>query len=136
MENKFLDGNERIVQAIAAANAEESMDNFHAVVDAIQDRMIADGHFLLPVVHPDGNEEQFLVRTLRSEKGENYMVAFTSEEEVTKGAPTGILSYFIDSVLEIALQMEGVAGMVIDPWGERFVLNRAAIQMVLEAKQC
>ena len=136
MENKFLDGNERIVQAIAAANAEESMDNFHAGVDAIQDRMIADGHFLLPVVHPDGNEEQFLVRTLRSEKGENYMVAFTSEAEVTKGAPTGILSYFIDSVLEIALQMEGVAGMVIDPWGERFVLNRAAIQMILEAKQC
>ncbi|MGN0995000.1 MAG: SseB family protein, partial [Butyricicoccus sp.] len=109
MENKFLDGNERIVQAIAAANAEESMENFRAVVDAIQDRMIADGHFLLPVVHPDGNEEQFLVRTLRSEKGENYMVAFTSEAEVTKGAPTGILSYFIDSVLEIALQMEGVA---------------------------
>ena len=136
LENKYLVGNERIAQAIKAANAEESMENFRAVVSAIQDRMLEDGHFMLPVVHPNGNPEEFYVRTLRSEAGENFMVAYTSDEEAANGEPTEILSYFIDSVLEIALGMEGVSGMVLDPWGERFVLNRAAIQMILEAKQC
>lgn len=137
MNEKYLEGNEALVQAFRTANAEESMENFHMVVDALQTRMLEDGHLLLPVVHPEGNEEQFIVRTLKSDKGDNYMVAFTSEDEVQKGAPTGILSCFIDMALETALGMERITGMVIDPWSAdaSFVLTRTAIQMVLEAKR-
>ena len=136
IENNYLEGNEVLVEAFRAANAEESIENFHMVVEALQTRMLEDGHLLLPVVHPAGNEEQFIVRTLKSDKGDNYMVAFTGENEVQKGAPTGILSCFIDMVLETALSME-IAGMVIDPWSAEgsFVLTRTAIQMVLEAKR-
>lgn len=137
IENNYLEGNEILVEAFRAANAEESIENFHAVVEAIQTRMLEDGHLLLPVVHPEGNEEQFILRTLKSDKGEQYAVAFTSEDEVQKGAPTGILSCFIDMALETVLGMEGVTGMVIDPWSAEgsFVLTRTAIQMVLEAKR-
>ena len=137
MNQKYLEGNEALVQAFRAANAEESMENFHMVVDALQTRMLEDGHLLLPVVHPEGNEEQFILRTLKSEKGGQYAVAFTSEAEVGKGAPTGILSCFIDMALETVLGMEGVTGMVIDPWSAdaSFVLTRTAVQMVLEAKR-
>ena len=137
MIDHYLEGNETLVEAFRAANAEESIENFHAVVDAIQTRMLADGHLLLPVMHPDGNEEQFIVRTLKSDKGDNYMVAFTSDEEVAKGAPTGILSCFIDMALETALGMDAITGMVIDPWSKdaSFVLTKTAIQMILEAKR-
>lgn len=137
IENNYLEGNEILVEAFRAANAEESIENFHAVVEAIQTRMLEDGHLLLPVVHPEGNEEQFILRTLKSDKGEQYAVAFTGEDEVQKGAPTGILSCFIDMALETVLGMEGVTGMVIDPWSAEgsFVLTRTAIQMVLEAKR-
>ncbi|MBR3867158.1 MAG: SseB family protein [Butyricicoccus sp.] len=137
MNEKYLEGNELLVQAFRTANAEESIEHFHAVVDALQTRMLADGHLLLPVVHPEGNEEQFILRTLKSDKGEQYAVAFTDEDEVQKGAPTGILSCFIDMALETVLGMEGVTGMVIDPWSAdgSFVLTRTAIQMVLEAKR-
>ena len=69
MNEKYLEGNELLVQAFRAANAEESIEHFHAVVDALQTRMLADGHLLLPVVHPEGNEEQFILRTLKSDKG-------------------------------------------------------------------
>ena len=137
MNEKYLEGNELLVQAFRAANAEESIEHFHVVVDALQTRMLADGHLLLPVVHPEGNEEQFILRTLKSDKGEQYAVAFTGEDEVQKGAPTGILSCFIDMALETVLGMEGVTGMVIDPWSAdgSFVLTRTAIQLVLEAKR-
>ena len=137
IEKNYLEGNEFLVEAFRAANAEESLEHFHAVVDALQTRMLADGHLLLPVVHPAGNEEQFILRTLKSEKGDQYAVAFTGEDEVQKGAPTGILSCFIDMALETVLGMEGVTGMVIDPWSTdgSFVLTKTAIQMVLEAKR-
>ena len=59
------------------------------------------------------------------------MVAFTNQEELRKGPPTGAVSNFIEPMLENLLQIGGIEGLLINPWGASVFLGKEDIAMIL-----
>lgn len=59
-------------------------------------------------------------------------MAFTSHEEYAKGQPSEIISNFIDSTLRSSMDMD-IAGFVINPWGQSFMLTKELIEMMFKA---
>lgn len=133
MENTFLIGNERIEAALAAFAAAPGEDTALAVAHALQQRMLQDGHLLIPVQLSEGGQS-YQLRPLQYDSGAVYMVAFTSEAELEKGGPTGILSHFIDVYLDVILDFDEADGLVINPFGQPFFLQKDLIQTILEQR--
>lgn len=127
----FLDGNERIEDAISAYHAESSKENLIAVLEAIRTRMHEDGHFMIPVIASE-NGRDFAFRTVQTKDGKNWLVAFTSPGEHEKGEPSQIVSNFIDAMLKACLD-SSYSGFIINPWGQSFMLTTELIRMLLKA---
>ena len=128
--NMFLDGNELIEEAIGRFYTDSSKDNLGLILDIIRNRMHADGHFIVPVFSDEN--DNFVFRTLTSKDGKLWRVAFTSHEEYAKGQPSEIISNFIDSTLKSSLDMD-IAGFIINPWGQSFMLTKELIEMMFKA---
>lgn len=136
MEDSFLIGNEIIEKALAEANADMNHDTIMNLVHAIQQRMVADGHLLLPVEYPDPEDPNtFQIRGLPNDEGELYMACFTSEEELNKGEPTAVVSHFIDCFIEAVIDSDAVAGIIINPFGITARLPKGVLQIIMEAKR-
>ena len=128
----FLDGNDRIEEAIGKYNADKNKDNLTAVLDTIRDRMHADGHFIFPVLVNEKNETQFVFQTVQTKDGKLWNAAFTSREEFEKGAESRVISNFIDSAMKSCLR-SGTEGLLINPWGQPFMLTKELIEEIFEA---
>ena len=127
--NSFLDGNELIEEAIANFYKENSEENFVNILEAIRGRMHADGHFIFPVMIDEEDPERFAFCTLQANDGKVLQAAFTSQEEYEKGEKRDVISYFIDSALKSCLDSE-LAGIVINPWGQSFLLAKELIEEI------
>lgn len=96
------------------------------VLKAIRTRILRNGHFLVPViVSEDGNE--FVFRLIDGGDGNLWPVVFTSPEEYRKGSKSDILSFFMDTTLETALQDEDMPGFIINSWGKAFRMTKELI---------
>ena len=127
----FLAGNELIEVAIDKFYADSCKENLVGILEAIRQRMHADGHFMFPVAtSDDGNS--FAFRTVQSKDGKEWIAAFTSPAEHEKGEPSEIVSNFIDVMLKEALTAEH-AGFIINPWGKSFMLAKELIEMIFKA---
>jgi len=136
MEDKFLVGNEIIEKALAEVNANMNDDTVMNLVYAIQQRMVADGHVLLPVEFPDPEDPHtFSMRGIPNDEGEIYLACFTSQEELEKGEPTAVVSQFIDVFIDAVLESESVKGIMINPFGITCRLPKGILQIVMEARQ-
>lgn len=62
--------------------------------------MHADGHFIFPVIVNEDDETQFAFRLIQTKDGKVWNAAFTSHEEFEKGAPSRVISNFIDSTMK------------------------------------
>lgn len=127
----FLDGNELIEEAINAYHAEATKENLCAVLEAIRTRMHQDGHFMIPVIMSDDGKE-FAFRSVHTNDGKEWLVAFTSPAEHAKGQPSQIVSSFIDATLKGCMDA-GSPDFIINPWGQSFMLTRELIDMILKA---
>lgn len=127
----FLNGNELIEQAINAFHADATKERLSAVLDAIRQRMHEDGHFMIPVIASEDGTE-FTFRTVQTNDGKEWLVAFTSSAEFQKGQPSQIVSNFIDAMLKACLDTEN-PGFIINPWGESFMLTSELIDMIIKA---
>ena len=128
----MLLGNACIEEAIHQFYLEQTEHRFMGICMAVRNRLAEDGHLLFPVdigVDEDGSQT-FAFKNLELD-GQPVMVAFTSAEEKEKGPEAGGLSTFIDSVLETLLQMDEIAGLLINPWGESIFLGKEDIAMIL-----
>lgn len=126
----FLDGNELIEDAIDIFHADSCKENLVGVLDAIRQRMHADGHFMFPVASfEDG--KGFALRTVLTKDGKEWVAAFTSPAEHEKGEPSEIVSHFIDAMLKEALDSDN-AGFIINPWGKSFMLAKELIEMIFK----
>lgn len=127
-----LAGNEHIEELIHRFHHEQTPELFTAICLAIRKQMANDRHFIFPAditEDKDGNT-LFSFKTLDLEIGP-AMVAFTSLEEKRKAPPSGAVSQFIDSVLEPLMQMDGILGLLLNPWGESLYLGKEDIGMIL-----
>lgn len=153
MHDCFLDGNEKIDEAISRLAVEGTREAMVAVLDTIHNRMLQNGHFLLPTrMKFDVNDFidiskvkigdtvtsneplAFEFCTVQSPDGKQWMVAFTSKQEYEKGeSVNGLISQFIDWILDAALQNDNVEGIVLNPWGQSLTLPKELISMFVEA---
>ena len=146
-----LDGNEAIEEAIKHYYAEQNKENLIAILETIRQRMHNDGHFMIPVIPPKAalnmmdlehvrvgdtvqSEEElhFKLHHLETSDGKQWLVAFTTREEYEKGEKTSIISNFIDSYLKGCKDMNE-AGIIINPWGQSFLLTKELINLILDA---
>ena len=127
----FLDGNELIEEAINAYHAEATKENLCAVLEAIRTRMHQDGHFMIPVIASEDGRD-FAFRSVHTNDGKEWLVAFTSPAEHAKGQPSQIISNFIDVTLKGCMNA-GSPDFVINPWGQSFMLTKELIGMILKA---
>ena len=123
----FLDGNEQIKEAIANLYNENNQENFVNVLESIRHRMHADGHFIFPVLTDEKEPGKFAFCTIQSNDGKVWQAAFTSQEEFEKGEKTSVISYFIDAAMKACLDTDN-AGIIINPWGQAFLLERALME--------
>lgn len=127
----FLAGNELIEEAIDRFYMDSCKKNLVGVLEAIRQRMHADGHFMFPVVSSDGGKS-FAFRTVQTKDGKEWVAAFTSPAEHEKGEPSEFVSNFIDIMLKEALTSDH-SGFIINPWGKSFMLAKELIQMIFMA---
>ena len=127
----FLAGNELIEEAIDRFYMDSCKKNLVGVLEAIRQRMHADGHFMFPVVSSDDGKS-FAFRTVQTKDGKEWVAAFTSPAEHEKGEPSEIVSNFIDIMLKEALTSDH-SGFIINPWGKSFMLAKELIQMIFKA---
>ena len=127
----FLAGNELIEEAIDKFHADSCKENLVGVLDAIRQRMHADGHFMFPVASSEDGKV-FALRTVLTKDGKEWVAAFTSPAEHEKGEPSEIVSHFIDTMLKEALDSDN-AGFIINPWGKSFMLAKELIEMIFKA---
>ena len=127
----FLAGNELIEEAIDKFHADSCKENLVGVLDAIRQRMHADGHFMFPVASSEDGKG-FALRTVLTKDGKEWVATFTSPAEHEKGEPSEIVSHFIDTMLKEALDSDN-AGFIINPWGKSFMLAKELIEMIFKA---
>ena len=124
----FLDGNEVIEEAINAYHMAATKESLSAVLDAIRTRMHQNGHLMIPVIMSE-NGREFTFRTVQTNDGKEWLVAFTSSAEHAKGQPSQILSNFIDATLKACVDT-GSPGIILNPWGQSFMLTTELIGMI------
>ena len=127
----FLDGNELIEDAIDRFYTDSCKENLVGVLEAIRQRMHADGHFMFPVASSEDGKG-FALRTVLTKDGKEWVAAFTSPAEHEKGEASEIVSHFIDAMLKEALDSDN-AGFIINPWGKSFMLTKELIGMIFKA---
>ena len=130
--NGFLEGNEIIEVAVDRYNEDDSKENLVAVLDAIRQRMHADGHFIHPVFVNEKNENEFAFRMLTTKDGKVWNVAFTSHVEYEKGEGSHVMSNFIDDSMKFCLESKS-DGIIINPWSQTFLLTKELMKMIFKA---
>lgn len=149
----ILTGNIIIEEAIDRYYKDSNRENLIGVMDAILQRMKADGHFLIPVIPPQAmfdmididhvkigdtvtsqEEMHFKLHHIQTNDGKMWLVAFTSDEEYHKGEAASIINHFIGSVLEGCADM-AEEGIVINPWGQSFLLTKDLINLILQVSK-
>lgn len=132
-----------IEAAIAAFHEKTDKNNLSAVLESIHRRMFEGGRFMVPVIAPPIMADMFDIEQLKvgdvvkaeedmrfkfqhltTEDGKLWAVAFTSEEEYSKGDASDLFTMDIRQVLEGFAGDGEEDGIVINPWGNKFMLTK------------
>ena len=135
MEESFVDptlhGNEKIKEAIHLFHQEQTNERYDLGCLAVRERILCEGHLIFPadIIEAEAGTTNFLFKTMEM-NGMDFLAAFTDQEEYEKRPASGAVSQFIDVMLENVMQQEDIAGVIINPWGEPFVLCKSDIAMI------
>ena len=83
-----------------------------------------------------GNKEQIdvsLIGNDKTEDGQMWWIAYTSFDEELKGADN-IKSTFltdIDKLLNSALQVDEISGIIINPWNKTLMIDKELIKIII-----
>ena len=131
-QDKGLQGNEKIEQAIAALQQEATQEMLAHTLTVIRRRMRENGQFILSVEPPTG-DNQLRIGTVKTGDGKIWWAAFTGFEEELKGGGSVMSTFMTDigKVLEAALSEEEINGVIINPWNRTLMLDKTLIRIVL-----
>lgn len=146
-----LAGNMGIENAIEQYYANQSKETVIGVLEAVRQRMHEDGCFVVPVILPQAaidmidiehvkvgdtisspEELHFKLHHLETQDGQQWLVAFTSHEEYEKGESASTVINGIEDMLKGCRDMPE-AGIIINPWGNSFLLTKELIHLILKA---
>ncbi|MCD8300938.1 MAG: ADP-ribosylglycohydrolase family protein [Clostridiales bacterium] len=146
------DGNRPIEAAIARLYEQSSRERLEEFFDILLDRMGQNGDFLVPYMtdtpfftdedlervqigktyHLD-HDVRMKIQTLMDEQKREWIGIFTSEEEMNKGDDAPVrMNRSVTDILQIAWNQENITGVVINPFGNSFRMQRATIGALLE----
>lgn len=131
-QDKGLQGNEKIEQAIAALQQEATQEMLAHTLTVIRRRMRENGQLILSVEPPTG-DNQLRIGTVKTGDGKVWWAAFTSFEEELKGGGS-IQSTFltdIDQLFHSALQINEIEGIILNPWNRTIMLDKNLINIIL-----
>lgn len=146
---------QEIENAIATLSQEseiEPKDRLINVLESIRMAMNKQEMFIIPVELPEAaiemidpenikvgdvieNKEplHFKMRGIQLKEGGTALVAFTSQDEVRKGADTSTITGDIENFLQSVMMNSNVEGVVINPWDGDFFLPKNFIKLIFEA---
>ena len=78
------------------------------------------------------DENRFSFQAIQTKDGKLWNAAFTSQAEFEKGAPSRVISNFVDSSMKFCMESE-TEGFIINPWGQSFMLAKELIEMIFKA---
>lgn len=142
---------ERAIQGLYRAQNEES---FWTLMSALNYALEINTYVLVPVQtaltvhnapapwteHPIPAERSggLPLWILRSEKGRNWLPVFTSSRTAAADRSTAarpMSQHTLRDALSLALETEGVDGVVIDPWGSSATLDASLLNGLLHAER-
>ncbi len=144
--------NELIEATIIDFYKQMNGDMFAQLLNAIHLTMKSDGQFIIPVEMSDAlldmfdidkikvgdivtttQEVRMKLQRIKTNDEKEWLAAFTNMNEVQKGATTSTITQSIDYFLKAVLDMEGVEGVIINPWDNSFSLDKDTIKLLFEA---
>lgn len=131
-----LQGNEKIEDAILGLQKESTKEMLAHTLSVIRRRMKEKGQVILAVEPPKGLE-QIQIQAVQTSDGQSWWTAFTSFEEELKGGDSVKSTFFltdIDKLFETVLQVEGIQGIILNPWNRTIILDKNLIRVILGAK--
>lgn len=131
-----LQGNDKIEEAIAALQKEPTEEMLAHTLTVIRRRMKENGHFIASV-DQDAGDGSLKLRVLHTPDGKAWFSAFTSFEEQLKGS-NPVMSAFtaqISRLFQIALESEGIEGLILNPWNRTLMLDRQLIRVIVPVHQ-
>ncbi|TDP56463.1 SseB family protein [Aminicella lysinilytica] len=146
-----INDNYRIDKALVEFKAKPNRENAVGVMETIRLSMDMEKNILVPVELPDGitdweslldpsgnfvvaEDTPINIRTLGNPEGtDSYYVAFTNADELSKGQPTASLEIDINELIDMFNDNDEIDGIVLNPWGISFLLDKDMIEMIVEA---
>lgn len=128
-----LKGNEKIEEYIGYLQQEPTQEMLAVALTAIRRRMKAGGQFVI-AIKPDP-DRGLTAQLMQLPDGSRWAVAYTGFEEQEKG-DTAVMSTFLADMREVlskALAMDGVSGLILNPWNRTMRLDRSLIRLILGA---
>ena len=131
-QDKGLQGNEKIEQAIAGLQQEATQEMLAHTLTVIRRRMRENGQLILSVEPPTG-DNQLRIGTVKTGDGKVWWAAFTSFEEELKGGGSVQSTFLtdIDQLFHSALQVNEIKGIILNPWNRTIMLDKNLINIIL-----
>ena len=131
-QDKGLQGNEKIEQAIAGLQQEATQEMLAHTLTVIRRRMRENGQLILSVEPPTG-DNQLRIGTVKTGDGKVWWAAFTSFEEELKGGGSVQSTFLtdIDQLFNSALQVNEIEGIILNPWNRTIMLDKNLINIIL-----
>ena len=135
-QDKGLQGNEKIEQAIEALQQEATQELLAHALTVIRRRMKEDGQFILAVEPPTG-DNQLRIGTVKTGDNKVWWAAFTSFEEELKGADSVKSTFLTDmgKLFQAALTVPDIQGVILNPWNRTLMLDKHLIEILLPKKE-
>ena len=131
-QDKGLQGNEKIEQAIVALQQEATQEMLAHTLTVIRRRMRENGQFILSV-EPLTGDNQLRIGTVKTGDGKVWWAAFTGFEEELKGGGSVQSTFLtdIDQLFNSALQVNEIEGIILNPWNRTIMLDKNLINIIL-----
>ncbi|WP_337595282.1 SseB family protein [Gemmiger sp.] len=132
MQEEALQGNENIEQAIAALQQNATPELLAHALTAIRRRIRENGQFVV-AVEPNPGTTQMSLKVVQTPDGRAWWYAFTSFEEEMRGAEQVQSTFMVDigKLLETALTVPEIEGIILNPWHRTLMLDKTLIQIIL-----
>ena len=143
--------NRELEMAIEQLYEKGDDESFKLVIVNILERMLEDGACLVPFVTVEGEilseqelqhmkkgdeftlekEVRMQMETVMNEEGKHWLCLFTNEEEHRKKPCGNVVSdFWFVKAIEMAYRAEDVEGLVINPFGKYFNLDKSLLEMI------
>lgn len=132
MQEEALQGNETIEEAVAALQQNATPELLAHALTTIRRRIREEGQFVVAVA-PGTDTTQMSLKTVQTPDGRAWWYAFTSFEEEMQGAEQVQSTFMADigKLLETALTVPEIDGIILNPWHRTLMLDKTLIQIIL-----